>query len=545
MSLLNQLSIRSKLTLLVASSSLIMLAVGITGLWGLHAANRVAESIYKERLVAINQLNTIRHYQMQNRMELLAARLEQDAFEIMAHADKVRSNMYKVQQLVNAYAARKPAGEEGRLFTALLKARRAFSDEGLLPLIDLLQAEKFAEADRLRKNTMDALFDTQAAAIDALIDHQTRAAERDFARAQARARVVDGIAIGAIVVGVLLSTLWGLLLTRSVNRGVARLEQAAARLAQGDLTTRVHAEAHDEIGAVAQSFNRMTDQFAGIVREVSEASHSVDNTAERLSHVAEQVTTRSRSQSREAAEAAAAIEDLNRAFQEIAATAERIEAAAAEARALAERGNGVVTTAVKGIQDVAQTVSESAQMIAQLGERSSQIGQILAVIKDIADQTNLLALNAAIEAARAGEQGRGFAVVADEVRKLAERTANATNEISAMIEAIQSETARAVATMEKGSQQVAEGVSHANLAGQALSDINRSVADAVRRIHDIAVATRGRTGQSEALAAQVERIAAMAESNRAALEDTSQAVHALLAQAHNLEQVVKRFRLAA
>lgn len=545
MSVFNQLTLRTKLTLLVVSSSLLMLAVGVTGLWGLHQSNRVAESIYRERLVAIDLLNTIRNYQMQNRMELLAARHEQDAFEILAHADRVRSNMYKVQQLVDAYAARKPAGEEAKLFAAFVEARRVFGEQGLMPLMDLLQAEKFAEADRLRRTTVDALYATQSAAIDELITHQTRAAERDFGRAQARARLVDGIAIGAIVLGVVLSTLLGLFLTRSVNRGVARLEQAAARLAQGDLTTRADAEADDEIGAVARSFNRMTDQFAGIVREVSQASHSVGSTAERLSGVAEQVTASSRSQSREAAQAAAAIEDLNRAFQHIAVTAEQIEAVASEARALAEQGNGVVTSAVKGIEEVAATVGESAQMIGKLGERSTQIGQILAVIKDIADQTNLLALNAAIEAARAGEQGRGFAVVADEVRKLAERTAQATNEISGMIEAIQSETARAVATMEKGSQQVAEGVSQANQAGRALSDINRSVADAVSRIHEIALATRSRTGQSDQITAQVERIAALAESNRAALEETTQAVHALLAQAKNLEQVVNRFRLAS
>jgi methyl-accepting chemotaxis protein len=212
---------------------------------------------------------------------------------------------------------------------------------------------------------------------------------------------------------------------------------------------------------------------------------------------------------------------------------------------MAEQGNHVVATAVKGIQEVANTVSESARMIADLGERSNQIGQILSVIKDIADQTNLLALNAAIEAARAGEQGRGFAVVADEVRKLAERTTSATSEISGMIGGIQSETGRAVAAMQKGSQQVAEGVTYANQAGDALKDINRSVAEAVDRIHEIATATRSHTAQSEQITAQVEKIAELAESNSASLQETNQSVRALLEQSQKLEQVVDRFRLAS
>ncbi len=539
------LTIRTKLTFLVASSALLMLAVGITGLIGLNSANKVAESIYKDRLLTIDQLNSIRNYQMQSRMNLLAARQETDAFEIMAYGDKVRSAVFKIEQILAAYRAKNPSGEEKRLFDAFIDARTKFGTTALMPMIDLLQGEKFAEADKLRKEQGDPLYAKVSDAIDSLIEYQTKWAEHDFAAAVKRARVVRTISIAALVLGVVLSAALGIFLTRGINRGVASLQSAAKRLAAGDLTTRVNSERKDEIGNVAQSFDAMTDQFSGIVREVTHSSHNVGTTASRLSAVADQVTSSSRTQSREAAQAAASIENLNRAFQQIAATAEEIESAASEARAMAEQGNTVVSTAVKGIQEVSKTVSESARMIAELGERSSQIGQILAVIKDIADQTNLLALNAAIEAARAGEQGRGFAVVADEVRKLAERTTNATSEISTMINAIQSETGRAVATMQKGSTQVAEGVTYANQAGEALQDINRSVAEAVNRIHEIATATRSHTAQSEQITAQVERIAALAESNSASLQETNQSVHALLEQATKLEQVVGRFRLAS
>jgi methyl-accepting chemotaxis protein len=545
MRFLCDLTIKAKLTFLVVCTSLLMLAVGITGLIGLNSANKVAESIYKDRLVAIDQLNNIRNYQMQSRMNLLAARQETDAFEIMAYGDKVRSAVFQIEQILSNYRAKNPTGEEKRLFDAFIDARTKFGSTALLPAIDLLQAEKFSEADKLRKEKGDPLYAAVSTAIDNLIAYQTRNAEKDFAAAVKRATVVRSISISALLIGVVLSTALGIFLTRGINRGVASLQQAANRLAAGDLTTRVGSSRNDEIGSVAKSFDAMTDQFSGIVREVSQSSHKVGSTANRLSSISEQVVASSRVQSQEAAQAAASIEALNATFKDIAATAEQIEGTASEARAMAEQGNEVVATAVRGIQEVAQTVSESARMIADLGERSNQIGQILSVIKDIADQTNLLALNAAIEAARAGEQGRGFAVVADEVRKLAERTTHATSEISSMIGGIQSETGRAVAAMQKGSTQVAEGVTYANQAGDALKEINRSVAEAVNRIHEIASATRSHTARSEQITGQVEKIAALAESNSASLQETNQSVHALLEQATNLEQVVGRFRLAS
>ena len=539
------LTIKTKLTFLIATSALLMLAVGITGLVGLNASNKVAESIYKDRLVAIDQLNSIRNYQILIRMNLLAARLETDPFEVLAYADKVRSNVFKIEQILTAYRAKNPTGEEKRLFDAFIDARVKFGTTAVMPAIDLLQAEKYQEVDKLRKEQGDPLYTKVSDAIDNLIDFQTKSAEHDFAAALKQARVVRTISIAALVIGVVLSAALGIFLTRGINRGVANLQKAATRLADGDLSARIATDRGDEIGHVAQSFDAMTDQFSNIVREVSLSSQNVGSTAAHLSSVAEQVTSSSRLQSDQASQAAAAIESLNAAFQQIASTAGDIEGAASEARAMAEQGNSVVSTAVKGIQEVANTVSESASMIADLGERSNQIGQILSVIKDIADQTNLLALNAAIEAARAGEQGRGFAVVADEVRKLAERTTSATSEISGMISGIQSETARAVAAMQKGSQQVAEGVAYANQAGDALQDINRSVAEAVSRIHEIASATRSQTAQSEQITAQMEQIAALAESNSASLQETNQSVHALLEQSGNLQQVVGRFRLAA
>jgi len=203
----------------------------------------------------------------------------------------------------------------------------------------------------------------------------------------------------------------------------------------------------------------------------------------------------------------------------------------------------VVAGAVQGIQQMASTVSETAGLMAALGQRSNQIGQIIQVIRGIAEQTNLLALNAAIEAARAGEQGRGFAVVADEVRNLAERTAGATAEISDMIKAIQSETGSAVAAMETGSRQVEGGVEQANQAMLALQQINGSVKRVVEMIQGIAAATRSQSQATDSITLRVEQISEMAKDNSKHIDQATHASHDLHKLSAHFQQLVSRFQV--
>ena len=336
-----------------------------------------------------------------------------------------------------------------------------------------------------------------------------------------------------------------MIIGRSIHRGVSMLEKASAQLASGDLTTNIRIVGRDELARVGASFNQMTAQFANLISEVNHSSTQVNQNADALSVTAAQVAQSSRQQTVRAAEAASSVEQLNTSFKAIAETSEEIVSAANNARELSKQGNKVVASAVQGIEKVARTVSESAISIADLGQRSSQIGKILSVIKDIADQTNLLALNAAIEAARAGEQGRGFAVVADEVRKLAERTTAATAEISTMIGAIQSDTGQAVDSMRQGSNEVREGVELANQAGKALQDITRSVEQVVEMIGHIANATRDQSTASDSLTTTVEEIARMAQENSRAIELAATTSQEMVNHSKGLQNVISRFRLQA
>lgn len=545
MRLLLNMSIRAKLATAVLSAVVLMIAIGIAGLWGTHNATVAAQSIYENRLTAIDTLNSVRNYQNQIRINLLVARQVGDSFEIMAYVDKVNSNIFKIAGLLEAYQKRISDPTEKQLLDAFIKARLNFGRTGVMPMIDLLQADKFADADKLRKEVMDPAFKTASDAIDDLIKYQTDAAQAQFEKISKDAKIIRIGSIASIVLGALLALVMGTFIARAINRGVAELVRSSARLADGDLTTHATLEGQDELARVGASFNQMTEQFAHIIGEVNTSSDQVRQTADGLSAVAEQVAHGSQAQSERATQAAASVEDLNAAFKEIAGASENIVAAVNNARALSQKGNQVVESAVRGIERVSQSVSTSATTIADLGQRSQQIGQILAVIKDIADQTNLLALNAAIEAARAGEQGRGFAVVADEVRKLAERTTAATAEISSMIAAIQNDTQQAVNTMQQSSDQVREGVDLANQAGAVLKQISASIDQVVTLISQIASATRGQSQASDALTNTVEEIAQMAQDNRSAVQQAASATHEMVERAQHLQQIVGRFHLDA
>jgi methyl-accepting chemotaxis protein len=539
----DNLKIRTKLNILIVFLALLLVGIGVTGLVGLHSANGALSTVYNDHLLAINELNEVRNHQLQMRINLGAAREETDAFEIMAINDNTRSHMFQIQNLLNAYTPRHQSAQEKKLLDEFLAARLVFGRDGVIPTMDLLQGEKFAEADKLRKDTLQPAYLKASKAIDDLIQFQVDSAKQMYDSVSANSKKIRIASIASIVVGLVLSVLLGFVITRSISRGVAVLGDAASKLANGDLTARAELDGKDELGELARAFNKMAQEFSALIAQVRTAADQVSQATATLSDTSEQVARVSGSQTEQAASAASAIEELNSAVKEIAQKADGVVSAANEASSASSHGQDVVNNAVRGIQQVAQTVGESAQLIASLGQRSDQIGQIIRVIKDIADQTNLLALNAAIEAARAGEQGRGFAVVADEVRKLAERTTGATSEISTMISAIQSETESAVGAMEKGSKQAGQGVELANQAVQSLQQINDSVSNVVDMIQQIAAATRSQSEASDVITTRVEHIAQMARDNGGSINQTTQASHGLQQLSLHLQQVISHFRM--
>jgi methyl-accepting chemotaxis protein len=540
---IKNLKIRTKLNILVIFASLLLIVTGATGLVGITITNSALSNVYNEKLLHIIQMNDIRDSQNRIRAELFEAGEETDGFEILSHIDKVRSSMFKIETNLTEYNKAIHSGKEKKMMDSFLASRLDYGRNGVLPIIDLLQAEKFDEAKKLSKNVMVPGFLKASESVDALIQLQVDSAQKDYEHVQKLTKILRVSAIASIAIGLVLSIILGLIITRSVNNGVRELAKTAAKLANGDLTARVNWDSTDELGDVGRAFNQMATEFSSLISQVRQSADQVTEAAATQANSAEKVSGISLNQTKQADIAAASIENLNEAVKDIAQKTVDVLSSANDASKMADEGKNVVNRAVIGIQQVAVTVKESTLLMTSLGQRSDQIGQIIKVIKDIAEQTNLLALNAAIEAARAGDQGRGFAVVADEVRKLAERTSTATSEISDMINAIQTETSNAVATMEKGSFEVNDGVALANQAGQSLLNINNSVKRVVEMIEQISESTRSQSEATNEITKRVEDIAEMAKENTGSIDESTYATRDMQKLSEDLQQVVSRFKL--
>jgi methyl-accepting chemotaxis protein len=249
-------------------------------------------------------------------------------------------------------------------------------------------------------------------------------------------------------------------------------------------------------------------------------------------------------QSRMAEQAATATTQMSQTVMDVAGNAHGMANSADNALTVARQGAEVVRKTVEEVHLISGAVSESAQFMTSLGGRSRQIGEIVGVINDIADQTNLLALNAAIEAARAGEQGRGFAVVADEVRKLAERTAKATTEIGVMIKAIQEETRKAVSSMNESMERVELGADLSNQAGRALEDIVRSVNELQEMVQHIASATEEMSTTSETISSDIESIASASKQTSRSSNEITEASSLLARLASELTEAAGNFKVS-
>ncbi len=328
-------------------------------------------------------------------------------------------------------------------------------------------------------------------------------------------------------------------LTHSLREGV----NVANRLAEGDLTVDVNVTNRDEIGDLLESMGNMVRKWRGVVHEINASADNIASASHQLSASAVQMSRGSGEQAQRSLQVAAASEEMSQTVIDVARNTGNIAMSSQETVEVAKNGKEVVDMAVREVQEIASTVDASATMVRSLGELSKQIGAIVNVINEIADQTNLLALNAAIEAARAGEHGRGFAVVADEVKKLAERTGSSTAEIADMIANIQKEVIRAVEAMEEVKQKVSSGTTLSGQAGSALNDIVRQVDDLQLMVQQIASATEEMTATSEGISKDIDSIATISKETSSASEQVSEASDELSRLSVSLQGVVREFRV--
>ncbi|MFO1384951.1 MAG: methyl-accepting chemotaxis protein [Chitinivorax sp.] len=378
-----------------------------------------------------------------------------------------------------------------------------------------------------------------AAYVDLQLQHQRAISEQINATIQH----ANNLAVGVGIIAILLALLTAWLVTHSIQGPLTLLESSVLRSTrERDLRTHVEYQGKDEIGSTISAINGF---FAGVRELVTSAQQGcaqLNDTAGELRHVSDEQNRAIAYQAEATASTAAAIEQLTVSISHVADTASGVERQSRQSQQLAMDGRSLAVQTASEINRIADSIQQSSQVISSLELRSAEIGGIVHVIKDIADQTNLLALNAAIEAARAGEQGRGFAVVADEVRKLAENTTHATNQISGMIQAVQQDTSTAVSTMQEASNTVTHGVSLTQQVAEALDSINQMATESADNIAGVAVAISQQGAASTQIAQNIEKIAQMSEENSAATSHLASLAQNLNQLSDTLGATIKSYK---
>ncbi|CRM54620.1 methyl-accepting chemotaxis protein [Pseudomonas poae] len=398
---------------------------------------------------------------------------------------------------------------------------------------DELDARISSGADKAKMDSMRATLAEITATETALL-------------AQRSQEMIDAkhTALTILIVGGLLSAVLSLILATSLGRSTTgRLQlaiDAATAIANGKLDTVIDTSSHDEL---PKAFDRMQKRLREMIQQISEAANQLVVSVQQISGASEQLSGAIQEQSTSASMMAATIEELTVSIHHVSENADEAHQLASRSGEQSKDGARVIENTLSSMNGIARTVQHSSTQVAGLGQHSEQISSIISVIQGIADQTNLLALNAAIEAARAGEQGRGFAVVADEVRLLAQNTGKSTKEIAIMIEKIQAGVRETVESMRGGVLEVSQGVETAGTAGAAIVEIRDSSEKVLQVVDQISFALREQTMASQDVARNVERSAQMAEMNNVSVQELLKTSGGLKNLATSLQHEVSKFQL--
>lgn len=448
-------------------------------------------------------------------------------------ADKSRADYIRLERLDPRHAAdiRSLAEQFDGYFRSGLSISQMMVSKSAMP--DSAQLDTMsASLDGYRRHLL-AFRDEENRRLGAMVDDATRRA--DTAR-------FFGLALGAV--GIVVALIATFRLTRSLRRQLDHLVTMFTQVETTlDFTKRIEVDGEAEFARTSHAFNGLLDRLQHSFRDISSHVQSVGQAARQLASVSGEISSAATTQSEAASGMASAMDTMTSRMQDVAERARVANELSATSGEQAARGEGFIGKTADGITAVAETVRSAAAALGQLEQQSQRINDVVAVIKEVADQTNLLALNAAIEAARAGEAGRGFAVVADEVRKLAERTAYSTGEIKDTIAEMQAGTESAVRSIDLAVGEVEAGVSGARQANLTMQAIREGSSKAESMVGEISEAIREQSATSIDLSSQVEQIARMAKQNSAASKNTAETAGELARLAMQMQDVVIQYRV--
>ncbi len=544
MRLIQDLKVRSKLMVLVALSVLALLAVTLSSIGIFKRIDEGVGRVYDDHVVPLKLLNS------------MAANFSTGIIDSVNRANtdliypdealaSLRDARRKIKENWSSYLAREVVGEEKQLETAIDEAFVVANQ-----YLDMVEQTLVAMGEENNgelgqyNGPLYMVIDPVSEAVTKLVDLHLDGAHKERVYADELYAEVSTWFLGAGSATILLVSILGYVFSNSISAPVNKLRRTLETIERdSDVSLRVDLDSKDEVGQTAVALNKMLTKFEGILNELNGSTLQLGSAADQMSSLAEQGNEGVNKQLRETEQVATAINEMTATVQEVARNAAQAAEAAATANEEAREGEGIVEQTTRTITTLASEVEAAAEVIHTLEKDSESIGTVLDVIRGIAEQTNLLALNAAIEAARAGEQGRGFAVVADEVRTLASRTQQSTLEIQQMIEKLQSGATHAVKVMEQGRSKAQASVDQASAAGQSL----KKITSAVNTINDmntqIASAAEEQSAVAEEINRNITNISQIGDETAEGVGQTAAASENLAQLSTQLQSLVGQFKL--
>jgi PAS domain S-box-containing protein len=547
-----RITLRARMAAMLAFVALLLTAGAIFGIAGIADGNRALDSAYREHLKPSVAIAKMVERLGDNRSQIMLALQHNPAnpyakmhdHPVTMHIDAAVKNRALIEELRAEYEKNTKSADEEALAKAFFVARDKLSDEGNKPARAALSAGDFDKAQVVLLTKVNPLYKDVMERADALQQNLAHSGEKAFAAAEDRYQLTRALAIGGFLCGLLLLAVAGLLLVRSIEQPIRRAIGHFDHIAQNVLTDEIDISRQDEAGELMNRLAIMQVHLKVMLDELRENALAIGNESVRLTGEMTKVVEHSREQHDRVQSVAAAAEEFTQTVAEVADSAGRASDTAASSRSLVAESATGIASSMEATERVVVAVQDSNTSIDSLNNAIQKIGDITSRIREIADQTNLLALNAAIEAARAGEQGRGFAVVADEVRKLAERTSSSTTDIATTVAEFRVITEKAVQSMTLATQEVESGIGKMRASVDGLGRITSSSNEVADMAEHIAAAAKEQAAASADVASNVATVSTLIDQNTAIAQEAWHTLESLSGHAGSLMELVKKFKLA-